>query len=220
MKIIVVGCGRMGSGLARALDRANHDVVVIDRDESAFESLGSNFGGLTIKGIGFDRNTLIKAGIERSDGLAACTSSDDANTVTARIAREMFRVPTVIARLFDPDKADVYRRLGIQTIGSISWGVKRALEILSYSKLDVIESLGSTGSVEIIHMAATAALVGHKLSELNIPSEIRVVALERNGKTAITPDNLAIEAGDQLYVAAQAASISQLRALMGIERVR
>ena len=219
MKIIVVGCGRMGSGLARALDRANHDVAVIDRDESAFEALGSNFGGLTVKGVGFDRNTLIKAGVERSDGLAAFTSSDDANTVTARIAREMFRVPTVVARLYDPDKADVYRRLGIQTIGSITWGIKRALEMFSYSKFDVVESLGSGGGVEILRVGATASLVGHKLSELNIPGEIKVVALERGGKAAVAPDELTIESGDQLYVAAYASSVAQLRALMGIERV-
>lgn len=219
MKIIVVGCGRMGSGLARALDRANHDVAVIDRDESAFEALGSNFGGLTVKGVGFDRNTLVKAGVERSDGLAAFTSSDDANTVTARIAREMFRVPTVVARLYDPDKADVYRRLGIQTIGSITWGIKRALEMFSYSKFDVVESLGSGGGVEILRVGATASLVGHKLSELNIPGEIKVVALERGGKAAVAPDELTIESGDQLYVAAYASSVAQLRALMGIERV-
>lgn len=220
MKIIVVGAGRMGSSLARTLDRANHDVTVVDLDERAFESLGASFRGLTVRGVGFDHNTLIKAGIERSDGLAACTSSDDTNAVTARIAHEVFRVPTVVARLYDPAKADVYRRLGIQTIGSISWAVRRALDIFSYSRLDVVETLGSNGGVEILHVAVTPTLVGHKLSALNIAGEIKVVALERRGKTAVMPDATVIEPGDQLYVAAQIGSIEQLRELLGIERVR
>jgi len=209
----------MGSGLARTLDRANHDVTVVDFDAQAFDALGPSFRGLTVRGVGFDRNTLIKAGIERSDGLAACTSSDDTNAVTARIAHEVFRVPTVIARLYDPAKADVYRRMGIQTIGSISWAVRRALDIFSYSKLDVIETLGSNGGVEILHVAVTPSLVGHKLGELSVTGEIKVVALERQGKTTIMPETVPIEAGDQLYIAAHIASIGQLRDLLGIERV-
>ncbi len=219
MKIIIVGCGRMGSGLARTLDRANHDVTVIDHNEETFESLGASFRGLTVKGVGFDRETLNKAGIERSDGLAACTSSDDTNAVTARIAHEVFRVPTVIARLYDPDKADVYRRLGVQTIGSISWGIKRALDIFSYSKLDVIETLGSNGGVEILHVAINPHLTGHKLGELNIAGEIQVIAVERLGRTLIAEDDLVIEEGDQLFVAAHVTAIGQLRDLLGIERV-
>ncbi|MCL2332331.1 MAG: TrkA family potassium uptake protein [Actinomycetia bacterium] len=219
MKIIVVGCGRMGAGLARTLDRANHDVTVIDHNAETFESLGASFRGLTVKGVGFDRATLVKAGIERSDGLAACTSSDDTNAVTARIAHEVFQVPTVIARLYDPDKADVYRRLGIQTIGSISWGIKRALDIFSYSKLDVIETLGGNGGIEILHVAASPLLMGHKLSELNIAGDIQVIAVERLGSALIAEDDLAIEEGDQLYVAAHVTAIGQLRDLLGMERV-
>jgi len=220
MKIIVVGCGRMGTGLAQALDRSGHDVTVIDLDDAAFESLGVGFRGSVVKGVGFDRETLTRAGVERSDGLAACTSSDDTNAVTARIAHEIFRVPTVVARLYDPAKADVYRRLGIQTIGSISWAVKRALDIFSYSKFNVIETLGSNGGVEILHVVATPALAGHRLGELNLPTEVRVVALERGGKAAVAPDDFAIEAGDQLYVAAHVAAIGQLRDLVGTGRVR
>ncbi|MCL2654781.1 MAG: TrkA family potassium uptake protein [Coriobacteriia bacterium] len=220
MKIIVVGCGRMGSGLARTLDRANHEVTVIDLHESAFEALGSSFRGLTVKGVGFDRNTLTKAGIDRSDGLAACTSSDDTNAVTARIAHEVFRVPTVIARLYDPAKAEVYRRLGIQTIGSISWAVGRALDMLSYSKLDVIETLGSNGGVELLHVVVRPLLVGHKIKDLSVLGEIQVVALERRGQTMVPMENTVIEEGDQLYVAAHIVSIGQLQEMLGVERVK
>jgi len=215
MKIIIVGCGRMGSSLARTLDRANHDITVIDYDELAFEALGSSFRGLTIKGIGFDRDTLVKAGIDRVDGLAACTSSDDANAVTARIAHEVFRVPTVVARMYDPAKVDIYRRLGIQTIGSIPWAVKRALDIFSYSKLDVIETIGSNGGIELLHVAATPLLVGHPLSDLAVLGEIRVVALERRGKALIATGNTVVEAGDQLFIAAHIASLGQLRDMLG-----
>ena len=215
MKIIIVGCGRIGSSLARTLDRANHDITVIDYNELAFESLGSSFRGLTIKGVGFDRSTLVKAGIDRVDGLATCTSSDDANAVTARIAHEIFRVPTVVARLYDPAKADIYRRLGIQTIGSVSWAVKNALDIFSYSRLDVVETLGSNGGIEIIHISATPLLVGHPLKDLTVFGEIEVIALERRGKTLIAAENMIIEQGDQLYVAAHVGAIGQLRDMIG-----
>jgi trk system potassium uptake protein TrkA len=210
----------MGSGLARTLDRANHEVTVIDQNEKTFASLGLSFRGLTVKGVGFDRDALVKAGIERSDGLAACTSSDDTNAVTARIAHEAFRVPTVIARLYDPEKADVYRRLGIQTIGSISWGIKRALDIFNYSKLDVVETLGSNGGIEILHVAAPPLLVGRPFSELNIPGDIQIVALERRGKVIVAQPQEVIQADDQLFVAAHVMAIGQLRDLLGIESGR
>jgi len=107
MKIIIVGCGRMGSGLAQELSLSGHDITVIDSDSNSFFRLGNNFKGKSIKGIGFDRDILIEAGIERADAIAALTSNDEANAVVARMSREIFRVPKVIAGLTENPKAEI-----------------------------------------------------------------------------------------------------------------
>ena len=116
MKIIIIGCGRWGAGLARSLSQAGHTVTAVDKDSAAFERLGPAYKGQTVVGLGSDRDVLIKAGIERADGLAAVTAGDETNIVVARMAKTVFRVPKVVARLYDPGKAEVYRRLGLQTI--------------------------------------------------------------------------------------------------------
>jgi hypothetical protein len=126
MRVIIVGCGRMGSELANSLWHDGHDVTVVDKDPRAFYRLGAAFKGATIEGIGFDRDVLIRAGVERADALAATTSGDNSNVITARVARNVFRVPKVIARLYDPRRADIYQRLGLQTVSSTAWGVSRA----------------------------------------------------------------------------------------------
>ncbi|HKZ70108.1 MAG TPA: TrkA family potassium uptake protein, partial [Anaerolineales bacterium] len=135
MKFIVVGCGRWGAGLAQTLSQRGHAVTIVDQDPSAFGRLGPNFKGKTITGIGFDREVLREAGIERADGLAAVTVSDEANVVTARLAQQVFHVPKVVARLYDPHKAEIYRRLGLQTISTVTWGIHRIAELLCYSEL-------------------------------------------------------------------------------------
>ena len=118
MKVIVMGCGRVGEQLARLLVDDGHEVAVIDYETSALARLGPNFRGKRIKGIGFDREVLIQAGIEQADAFAAASSSDNANIVAARIAHNIFHVPRVVTRLFDPQRAEIYRRLGMLTISS------------------------------------------------------------------------------------------------------
>ncbi len=129
MKLIIIGCGRVGAGLAQALSQRGHAVTVVDKDSLTFERLGSTFKGQTVNGGGFDREVLLQTGIERADGLAAVTGSDEVNIVTARLARQMFRVPRVVARLYDPRKAEVYQRLGLQTINPVTWGINRIAEL-------------------------------------------------------------------------------------------
>src|SRR5512139_1762646 len=136
MKIIIIGCGRMGSGLARAMSLRGHAVTVVDRDPAAFERLGPTFKGQTVVGIGFDREVLLKAGIDRADGLAALTESDEANVVAARLASQVFHIPRVVARLYDPRKAEIYKRLGLRTIAPVAWGIARAADLLSHSQLE------------------------------------------------------------------------------------
>ena len=157
-------------------------MTTVDIDPEAFERLGPGFAGRTVLGVGFDRDVLIQAGIERADGLAAMTSSDEANVVAARIAREVFKVPRVVARLYDPRKADIYKRLGLQTIQPVTWEIVRIAELLCHSQLDTIATLGY-GDAEVMEADVPPLLEGRTVNELTVPGEIQVVALSRNGRT-------------------------------------
>jgi trk system potassium uptake protein len=214
MKIIVVGCGRMGSSLARTLSVQGHVVVVIDSDPLALERLGTFFKGQTVVGVGFDRDVLIKAGIERSDGLAAVTTSDEANLIAARMASTIFRVPHVVARVYDPEKAEIYRRLGQQTIAPITWGVNRISEMLLNSSLGTTTSLGS-GQVNMVEIDVTPLMVGRAVSQCSIPGEVIVVAITRGGKTFIPTSGTEFRDGDICHLAVLASSSERLKSLLG-----
>lgn len=200
MKIIIVGCGRVGSALTLDLSLRGHQVTVIDNDPLAFESLGLAFKGEKVVGVGFDREILIKAGIQKADALAAVTVSDEANVVAARIAKQVFRVPRVAARVYDPRKAEIYRRLGISTISPVAVGSARLAEILSYTNLDTKLSLGS-GEVEIVEVEVPNSLAGRLVSDVDVPAEVRVISLTRSGKTIIPNVKTSFQPGDLLYLA-------------------
>lgn len=215
MRIIIIGCGRLGAGLAGNLSGNGCQVTVVDRDPSAFSRLGGAFAGETITGGGFDRETLYKAGIEKADGLAAVTASDDVNVVTARLARQVFRVPRVVARLYEPRKAEVYRRLGLQTISPLSWGISRAIELLCYSRLETIKSLGN-GEVDIVEVEVPHLLIGRTVNELTALGEIHVVALTRSGKTFLATVGTEFHEGDLIHLALLASSAERLRRILGL----
>lgn len=214
MRIIIIGCGGMGAGLAGILNQRGHTVTVLDRDPAAFERLGPSFRGETITGGGVDREALLKAGIERADGLAAVTASDEVNIVAARLARQLFHVPRVVARLYDPRKAEVYRRLGLMTISQVTWGINRIVELLCYSRLDTIMSLGS-GEVDIVEAEVPHLLVGRSVNELTVPGEIHVVAVTRRGKTFLPTLGAEFHEGDLLHLALLASSAERLKAILG-----
>lgn len=213
MRIIIVGCGRMGSGLAQTLCQRGHAVTVVDRDPLAFEHLAPSFKGRTIAGVGFDRDVLIRAGVEHADGLAAVTASDETNVVSVRLARLMFRVPRVVARLYDPRKAEIYRRLGVQTISTTAWGIQRIVELLGYSELDSIASLGS-GGVDIVEVAVPLLLVGRPVGDLAVPGEVQVVAISRGGGTFLPGPGARFQDGDMVHLSVLATSIDRLKALL------
>jgi trk system potassium uptake protein TrkA len=212
MRIIIIGCGRMGSGLARTLCGRGHAVTVVDHDPAAFELLGPSFKGHTVVGVGFDRDVLLRAGIERADGLAAVTASDETNVVAARLARLMFRVPRAVARLYDPRKAEIYRRLGVQTISTTAWGIHRIAELLGYSQFDAIASLGS-GAVDLVEVAVPQLLVGRAVEQMTIPGEVHVVAISRAGTTFLPTLGTRFQDGDLVHLSVLATSIERLKAL-------
>ena len=127
MHVVVVGCGRVGSGLAGILEDGGHTVAVIDKQAKAFRRLPEGFGGRTIQGVGFDRDRLREAGIEEAGALAAVTSGDNSNIMVARTAREVFGLERVIARIYDPRRAAIYEKLGIPTIATVQWTTDRVL---------------------------------------------------------------------------------------------
>lgn len=215
MRIIVVGCGRWGAGLAEALDQRGHGVTVVDRDAAAFDRLGPSFRGSTVLGEGFDRDVLQQAGAERADGLAAATARDETNVVTARAAAQRFRVPRVVARLYDPAKAEIYRRLGLPTVAPAPWGIHRMAELLLYSPLHAVASVG-TGEVDLLEVEVPPLLVGRPVSELTVPGEIHVIALTRAGRTMLPTQGTRFLDGDVLHLATLASSVDRLKELVGL----
>jgi trk/ktr system potassium uptake protein len=215
MKVIIVGCGRMGSELATQLAHDDHDVTVVDVDPSAFYRLGSTFKGKTVEGVGFDRNVLIRAGVERADALAAVTAGDNRNIVIARVARNVFRVPKVVARLYDPRRAEIYQRLGLQTISSTAWGVSRFIQLLAHPDLHVASTLGN-GEVEVVEFEVPAHWVSRSVNNVNVPGEINVTAVSRNGKTFIPTLGTVFQDGDRAAITVLATSRGRLEELLAL----
>jgi trk system potassium uptake protein TrkA len=214
MRIIIIGCGRMGAALALSLSGRGHEVTVVDSDPSSFERLGRTFRGATVSGGGFDREALMKAGIELADGLAAVTGSDEVNAVSASLARQVFHVPKVVARIYDPRKADIYQRLGLQNISPVTWGINRIIDILCFSRMETVISLGN-GEVDIVQVEAPHLLVGRTVNELSVLGEIHVVAVTRHGKTFLPTHGTEFHKGDLVHIALLAVSADRLKALLG-----
>jgi trk system potassium uptake protein TrkA len=217
MKIIIMGCGRVGSQVSHLLVSHGHEIIVIDHDANALARLGADFRGKVVRGLGFDRNVLIEAGVESAEGFVAASSSDNANIVAARIARNIFRVPRVVARLYDPVRAEVYQRLGLTTISSTAWGAERIVEVVTHSDLDVL-NVFSDGGTTMVRVESPARLNGHRVTQMNIPGEVLVTAITRNDHTFIPVSGTEFQEGDVIYLAVIPSAMNRLEELLGIER--
>lgn len=215
MKVIIVGCGKLGSGLARNLDKKGHLVTIIDTAPEVFEMLGIEFKGDTIVGIGFDRDILEEAKITKADAIVACTKSDETNALIGRISKNIYKVPRVISRLYDPRKAEIYKTLGIQTICTTTWGIERVTEMLSYNQLDSILSIGDS-NVELVRIEVPALLEGKTVNELTLLGEVHVVAILRNNATFLPTMGARFLHGDEIYIAVLTASAKRLKSLLGL----
>jgi trk system potassium uptake protein TrkA len=215
MRVMLIGCGRMGAELAQLLNLRGDRVTVVDKDPEAFKRLGPAFRGRTVVGIGFDRDVLLQAGIEETDGLAAMTTSDEANLVVARMAVLIFRVPRVVARVYDPRKAEIYRRLGTQTIAPVAWGINRIAEMLSFGGVNATMSLGN-GNVNMVEAEVPPTLAGRTVSQLQIFGEVQVVAISRGGDTFLPTMGTALREGDVLHLAVLNTSMVRLQELLAL----
>lgn len=212
MRTLILGCGRIGSGLAQRLAVAGHTVTVVDSDPAALKSLAASFSGRTMLGDVLDRRVLVDAAIEQSDGLAAVTPRDDVNIVVARLARLAFHVPRVIARVYNPRAAEIYQRLGIQTVTPTVWGINRIAELLSYAELEPVASLGT--DVDVIDVGVPALLVGRPVSALTRPGELHVAAISRGGKTFLPHAATILEADDLLHLVVLATAADHVAAIL------
>lgn len=200
MKVIIVGCGRVGVELALSIHR-EHQVTIIDRDVRSFDRLGPHFSGQTIQGEGMDRSVLLRAGIESADTLAAVTSSDNVNAIVARIAREIFHVRRVVARLYNPRRAPVYEKLNIQTVSSSSWGAERIEQLMLHPGLLNVAS-AKDGQVKVFEISVPAEWNGRRLGEL-VPLEQTIpVMLERDGRGLLPRADMVLATQDILQISA------------------
>ena len=214
MHVVVVGCGRVGSSLARALTGDGHTAAVIDRRSEAFTRLGADFAGTTVQGIGFDRDRLIEAGIEQAGAVAAVTSGDNSNILVARVARENFGVEQVVARIYDPRRAVIYQRLGIQTVATVAWTTDQVLRRLIPDATPA-EWIDPTAKVCVVDRSLADGL-GRSADRPSSRrrSAPRVVGINRMGAAMIPTTRTVAQAGDVLYLAAEVARLDELDAAL------
>ncbi|MCC6190245.1 MAG: TrkA family potassium uptake protein [Anaerolineales bacterium] len=215
--IIVVGCGRVGAELAISIDRQHHALAVMDANPRAFDRLSPEFKGRTVQGDALDQDALRRAGIEQARGLAAVTSSDSANIITARIARDIFHVEHVVARVYEPQRMPIYERLGLQAIASSSWGATRIEQLLLHPGLQSVYSAGN-GEVQIYEITVPERWNGRRLSDLLPAGEALAVALARGGRAVLPGAASEIQAHDILQVSASSAGAAELRRLLNEAR--
>jgi len=206
--VVIMGCGRVGSSLAAALERLNHEVAVIDRNPLSFHRLSPDFAGTQVAGMGFDRDVLMEAGIERAGAFAAVSSGDNSNIIAARVARENFGVERVVARIYDAKRAAVYERLGIPTVATVPWTTDRFLRTL-------MQDSGSTawrdpsGTVAVLELPLHDDWAGHRVTELEQAIGARVAFIVRFGVGVLPDKRTAVQAGDQVYVAAVSGTVAE-----------
>ena len=199
MHVVIVGCGRVGAGLARTLEEGGHTVAIIDRRQKAFERLPDDFAGKTITGVGFDRDRLESAGITGASALAAVTNGDNSNILVARVARETFGIERVVARIYDPRRAKIYERLGIPTVATAEWATERVLQQILPDRPSA-EWIDASAKVLMIERPVPPTWAGHKLSEVELAGQARVSAIVRLGEGSVAGPDLILQEGDRLHV--------------------
>jgi trk system potassium uptake protein TrkA len=214
MHVVVVGCGRVGSELAVTLESEGHTVAVIDKNRNAFRRLPERFTGRAVLGFGFDKDDLEQAGIGDAHALAAVTSGDNSNILTARIARETYQIEHVVARIYDPRRAIIYQRLGIPTVATVSWTTDQVHRRLLPDRV-VSEWTDATGTLSLIERELPDEWAGRKLLELDEGARFRLMAVTRAGEARLMTPTLVGQEGDILHIAVRTDAVEELRARIG-----
>jgi trk system potassium uptake protein len=204
-----MGCGRVGSTIAHILEDQGHSVAVIDQEAEAFRKLRSGFKGSKITGAGFNREILIEAGIEHADAFAAVSSGDNSNVIAARVARESFSVQNVVARIYDPRRAEVYQRLGIPTVATVRWTADQMLRRLLPEGSEPLWR-DPTGTVVLAEIACSDAWLGEKVQSLEESARTRIAFISRLGEAMLPGPGTVLQEGDVLHVIAQEGDVDRI----------
>lgn len=199
MHVVIMGCGRVGSSLAIELEGAGHTVAIIDQNREAFRRLGATFIGRTVTGVGFDSDTLIEAGIKDAAAFAAVSNGDNSNILAARVARETYGVKNVVARIYDPGRAEIYQRLGIPTVATVLWTSDQILRRL-LPEGSRSEWRDATGTVQLAEMHPHASWYGTPALSIDQITPARVAFITRLGEALIPTEHTVLQEGDLLHV--------------------
>ena len=199
MHVVIMGCGRVGSSLAIELEKAGHSVAIIDQSRDAFSRIGSDFKGRTVLGVGFDRDTLLEAGIEGAQAFAAVSNGDNSNILAARVARESYGVTNVVARIYDPGRAEIYQRLGIPTVATVIWASDQILRRIAPEGTRS-EWRDATGTVQLLEVHPHVDWYGQPISELEAATQARVAFITSLGE-GLTPEaQTVLQDGDLIHM--------------------
>lgn len=212
--VIIAGCGRVGAQLATALDHAGHDTAIIDKDPAAFHRLGEGYAGKAVQGVVFDRGALEKGGAKQAQAFVAVTSGDNSNIVSARIAKRTYGIAQVVARIYDPDRAVIYERLGITTIAAARWTADEVLRILlpEGERVDAALGPGQSGEVVLVTLTVPDGVHGAEAAQLTRSGESVLAGITREGLTSVPVQGGLLEAGDLLHLSVQRDSVEDLEA--------
>jgi trk system potassium uptake protein TrkA len=207
--IVIMGCGRVGSTLAHILEEQDHSVAIIDQDPEAFRKLSVSFKGSKVTGVGFDRDVLIEAGIERAEGFAAVSSGDNSNVIAARVVRESFGVSRVVARIYDPRRAEVYQRLGIPTVATVRWTADQMLrKLLPEGAQELWRD--PTGSLVLAEVSYDDHWLGDKATVLEEAARARIAFISRLGEAMMPGPSTVLQEGDVLHVIAEERDLDRI----------
>ncbi len=194
-----MGCGRVGSTLAVDLEKSGHTVAVIDQNREAFRRLGANFNGRTVAGVGFDRDTLLEAGIEKADAFAAVSNGDNSNILVARVARETFGVKNVVARIYDPGRAEIYQRLGIPTVATVLWTTDQIMRRLTPDGTKS-EWRDATGTILLVEVSLHKEWYGESILLIEKNTNARVAFVTRLGEAVLPDEHTVLQEGDLVHL--------------------
>jgi trk/ktr system potassium uptake protein len=211
--IVIMGCGRVGSTLARSLEKRGHTVAVIDQNTEAFRRLGPDFDGQTVKGVGFDREVLTEAGIERAEAFAAVSNGDNSNILAARVVRETFDVHNVVARIYDPGRAEVYERLGIPTVATVRWTSDQVLRRLLPAGSEP-QWRDPSGSVRLLEVHVDRSWVGHTVEQIEAATGAKVPFVFRLGSGVVPKRGTVFQDGDLIYAAVADERLADVEAIL------
>jgi len=211
--VVIMGCGRVGSSLAAELEAAGHSVAIIDQSREAFRRLGPDFKGRTVTGVGFDRDTLVEAGIETASAFAAVSNGDNSNIIAARVAREVFGVSNVVARIYDSGRAEIYQRLGIPTVATVLWATDQILRRLMPEGARS-EWRDATGTISLNEVHPAADWYGSAVLRIENVTNARVAFITRLGEGLIPDEHTVLQEGDLVHVIVEDGKLAAVEAAM------